>query len=135
MNRQPGYSVAPQPLTGHGLFMVLLKGIALALALSALLLFIAALVLYFTAVPEKITPYLVFGVSLTAIMSGACFAGKRIGYRGWLYGGVVGFIYVALMLVIGLFALDNITVGWNLLSKLFLGFVFGATGGMWGVNR
>ena len=103
--------------------------------LSVVLLFIAALVFYFTAVSEKITPYLVFGVSLVAIIAGSSFAGKHIGTRGWLYGGIVGLIYVALMLITGLFVRDSIAISLNLFTKLFLGFVFGAAGGMWGVNR
>ena len=135
MNRQPGHHIAAPIATTPGLIKILLKAIALALILSVVLLFIAALVFYFTAVSEKITPYLVFGVSLVAIITGSSFAGKHIGTRGWLYGGIVGLIYVALMLITGLFVRDSIAISLNLFTKLFLGFVFGAAGGMWGVNR
>ncbi len=135
MNRQSGYHEAPLPITGAGKLTVLLKGIILALLISMVLLFIGALVLYFTAVPEKTTPYLVFGISLAAIITGSSFAGIRIGSRGWLYGGIVGIAYVGLMLIFGLIVLTDVTAGWNFISKLFLGFVFGAAGGMWGVNR
>ena len=135
MNRQTGYKEIPQPISLSALLTALLKGLAIALALSVVLLFIAALVFYFTAVPEKITPYLVFAVSLVAILAGSSFAGKRIGTRGWLHGGVVGLLYVILMLVIGLFFRETVAFSGNLVTKLFLGFVFGAVGGMWGVNR
>ncbi len=136
MNRQPGHNVSPQPLAGGGgPLPVLLKGIILALLISLVLLFAAALLLYFTNVPEKIAPYVVFGISLTAILVGSSYGGRKIGSRGWINGGIVGVIYVSLMLVIGLFFLEDATLGWNLISKLFLGFIFGAAGGMWGVNR
>lgn len=114
--------------------MVLLKGTILALVLSVVLIFIAALVLYFTALPERTAPYLVFGISLAAILVGSSFAGKRIGTRGWLNGGIVGLLYVVLMLAAGLLLLKDLAVGWNFITKLFLGFAFGAAGGMWGVN-
>jgi putative membrane protein (TIGR04086 family) len=135
MSRQPGYHETPLPISGGGKFAVLLKGIIMALLISVVLLFIGALVLYFTAVPEKAAPYLVFGISLAAIIIGSSFAGKRIGSKGWLYGGIVGFAYVGLMLVFGLIVLADVAMGLNFITKLFLGFVFGAAGGMWGVNR
>jgi putative membrane protein (TIGR04086 family) len=135
MNSKTGHNHSPKPLLRVGPAAAVLKGIILALALSVILLFIAALVLYFTAVSEKITPYLVFGISLVAILSGSSYAGKRIGSKGWIYGGITGFVFVALMLLMGLLILDGVSAGWNWMSKLFLGFVFGAAGGMWGVNR
>lgn len=135
MNRQTGHKLTPQPFLRGGPAVAVLKGIILALALSVVLLFIAALVLNFTAVAEKITPYLVFGISLVAIISGSSYSGGKIGSKGWLYGGITGFVFVVLMLVIGLFVLDGVSFGWNWLTKLFLGFIFGAAGGMWSVNR
>jgi putative membrane protein (TIGR04086 family) len=135
MNSQTGHNSAPQPYLRGGPAAALLKGIILALALSVVLLFIGALVLYFTAVSEKITPYLVFGISLVAIISGSSYAGRKIGSKGWFYGGITGLVFVLFMLVIGLFVLEDASAGWNWLTKLFLGFVFGAAGGMWGVNR
>ena len=135
MNRQPGHHYAAPIATAPGLIKILLKAVALALILSVVLLFIAALIFYFTALSEKITPYLVFGVSLVAIITGSSYAGKQIGTRGWLYGGIVGLIYVIAMLATGIFVRDSVAVNLNLITKLFLGFVFGAIGGMWGVNR
>lgn len=134
MNRQPVNSVSPHSLWG-GAALFLLKGTALALLFSVVMLFIAALLLYFTALPEKTTPYMVFAISLLAILTGSSYACKRIGVRGWLYGGIVGVIYVLLVLISGLIFLDDFGVAWNFITKLFLGFVFGAAGGMWGVNR
>ena len=124
MNRQPGHHIAAPIVTTPGLIKILLKAVALALILSVVLLFIAALVFYFTAVSEKITHYLVIGVSLVAIITGSSYA-----------GGIVGLIYVILLLAAGIFIRDSVAVNLNLITKLFLGFVFGAIGGMWGVNR
>ena len=134
MNRQPVNHISPRFSFSGSNVLILLKGTILALVLSVVLIFIAALVLYFTPLPEKTAPYLVFGISLAAILVGASFAGKKIGARGWLNGGIVGLLYVVLMLSAGLIILDNMTVGWNFITKLFLGFAFGAAGGMWGVN-
>lgn len=135
MNRRIGNNISPHASFKGTPVLVLLKGTGLALIFSVVLLFIAALVLYFTAVPEKSTPYLVFGISLIAILFGSSFAGRKIGARGWLNGGIVGVLYVVIMLAVGLFVLDNMAISWNFITKIFLGFIFGAAGGMWGVNN
>lgn len=111
-----------------------IKGTLLAFILSLVLLLLASLVLHFTAVPEKITPYLVFGISLAAILFGSRFSGRHIGYRGWLHGGLVGFFYVLLLLLLSVLFVEGFAFNFSVVTKVFLGFAFGAAGGMWGVN-
>jgi len=135
MGSQTGHKATPRPFTGGGPIVSVLKAVILALALSVVLLFVAALVLYFTAVPERITPYLVFGTSLVSIFTGSSYAGRKIGHKGWFYGGVTGLLFVILLLLIGLIFREHVLTGWGYFTKLFLGFIFGAAGGMWGVNR
>ena len=110
------------------------KGTLVSLVVSLLMLLLASLVLHFTAVPEKTSPYLVFLITVTAILSGSYMTGKQTYYRGWLHGGLVGLLYVLLLMLLGRFFLEEFALGLNLFSKLFLGFIFGAAGGMWGVN-
>ena len=126
---------APLPSPGSSVLPAICRGTLIAFGISLTLLFIAALVLYFTAVPEKYSPYMVFVISVVAILWGSGTAGKRIGYRGWLYGGIVGFLYVFLMMVTGILVLDDFVLGMNIFTKLFLGFAFGFVGGILGVNR
>ncbi|MBS3943398.1 MAG: TIGR04086 family membrane protein [Dethiobacter sp.] len=135
MGGQAGLKSSRQSFSESSPPAAVLRGIILALAISVVLLFIFALLFYFTTVSERITPYLVFAVSAVAIFSGSSSAGKKIGHKGWLYGGITGSLFVALLLVIGIFVLENVVTGWSLISKLFIGFVFGTAGGMWGVNR
>ena len=132
MNRNP--NTAPMPSLENGAVPAILKGIACALLLSLALLLIASLILYFTALPERYAPYIVFAASVFAILWGSSYAGKRIGHQGWLYGGLVGLFYVLLMLIVGLLLLNDFNLGFNIFTKLFLGFAFGAVGGIWGVN-
>lgn len=113
---------------------VVARGVLLAFALSLVLLFLASLVLHWTTVPEKISPYLVFGISLVAILFGSRFSGRRIGYRGWLHGGLVGLLYVLLLLALSLFLMPDFSLNFLVPVKVFIGFAFGAAGGMWGVN-
>ncbi len=133
MNHRPANNKVFNPLRGSA-WLISLKGILLALVFSLVMLLVIALVLYLTALPEKVASYLVYGVSIAAILWGSAYATRRIGTRGWLNGGIIGVIYVLLMIGGGLIIVDDMAIGWSLAVKIFLGFVFGAIGGMWGVN-
>ena len=112
----------------------IIRGVLISVIISLLLLLICSLVLHLTSVREKITPFLTCGIALLSVLYGSYHTGKQLGYRGWLHGGAVGVIYILLLLLVGILAGNSFTLGLNLFSKLFLGFVFGAAGGMWGVN-
>jgi|LSQX01.2.fsa_nt_gb putative membrane protein (TIGR04086 family) len=133
MKYRPLNNQALHPLRG-GAWLILLKGILLALVFSLVMLLVISLILYLTALTERAALYLVYGVSIVSILWGAAYATRRIGTRGWLNGGIIGVAYVLLMIGGGLIIVDDMTVGWSLAVKIFLGFVFGAIGGMWGVN-
>ena len=133
MNHLPANNKALHPLRNSA-WIISLKGVLLALIFSLGALLIIALALYLTALQEKIASYMVYGVSIVAILWGSAFAARRIGTRGWLNGGIVGVIYILIMLGGGLIFAGDSALGWSLAVKIFLGFIFGAIGGMWGVN-
>ena len=133
MNQRPAGNKVLSPLRDSA-WLISLKGVLLALIFSLIMLLVIALALYLTELPEKAGSYMVYAVSIAAILWGSAYAARRIGTRGWLNGGMIGLIYVLIMLGGGLIIGDDMAVSWSLAIKLFLGFVFGAIGGMWGVN-
>jgi len=133
MKYRPSNNRAFHSLQGST-WLILIKGILLALIFSLVMLLAISLVLYLTELTEKTALYLVYAVSVVSILWGAAYAARRIGSRGWLNGGIIGVAYVLLMLGGGLLVVDDMTIGWNLAVNIFLGFIFGAIGGMWGVN-
>lgn len=134
MKHRPANNNQPFQQLRQSAWLNLGRGILLALLFSAVLLLLIALLLYLTALPEKTAPYLVYAVGTIAILWGSSYAARKIGMRGWLNGGAVGALYVLLMLAAGLIVAEDLTVGWSLVVKIFLGFIFGAAGGMWGIN-
>ncbi len=133
MNHRPVNNKVTNPLRDSA-WMISLKGVLLALLFSLIALLLIALALYLTELPEKIALYLVYAISIAAILWGSSYATRRIGARGWLNGGIIGLAYVLLMLGGGFIILDDMSLGWTLAVKLFIGFILGAMGGMWGVN-
>ena len=114
--------------------LAILQGLLVAITMSALLLLVGTAVIHWTDAPERYSSIMVFAVSLVGLLAGSHFTGKKIGSKGWLNGGVVGLFYVALVLILGFIFIDNFTLSFAFASKVFLGFIFGALGGIWGVN-
>lgn len=114
--------------------LVLTTSIAFALVVSLFILVLGSILLYFTPVLESYAPVMVFAANLVGIVLGSRKVGMRVGVKGWLNGGLVGLGYMIIIIVIGQFVLEPQVLGSNLISTIFLGFVFGALGGMWGVN-
>ncbi|RQD77501.1 MAG: TIGR04086 family membrane protein [Candidatus Syntrophonatronum acetioxidans] len=130
MKNIPAFKVQPDfktlPLIG--------AGVLLALVFSLLVFALASLILSYTAVPERILPYLSFFTSFFSIFAGALYVSRRIGYQGWLNGGLTGFFYVLIVLVLGLFLAGELPLFSSFIIKVFLGFIFGAVSGIIGMN-
>ncbi|HHT46477.1 MAG TPA: TIGR04086 family membrane protein [Firmicutes bacterium] len=114
--------------------ILIVKGLLIALLLSFIFLALNTLLLYFSPLSEAYVPYLIFGGTLLSIFWGSVYVGKRTEEKGWLRGGLTGLFYVlTLMLFCFLFNV-SFEPGINILTKLFLGFVFGSLGGILGIN-
>jgi len=115
-------------------FNLVLWGLLVALGFSFLFLALNAILILFTPLSEVFVPYLLFAGTLFSVLLGAVFIGKRTEEKGWLRGGLMGFFYVLVLLCLSYFWQIDFQPGWGLLTKFFLGFSFGAAGGIWGIN-
>ncbi|GGA40325.1 hypothetical protein GCM10007416_11620 [Kroppenstedtia guangzhouensis] len=84
----------------------LLTGITVVLGTVLSGSLILAVLLRFSAVAEADLPYFTYGINGVALLSGGWLAGRRAGYKGWLYGGITGILYVLIILIIGFLAFD-----------------------------
>ncbi len=121
-------------LLSSSLSTTVFKGLSLALLFSLLLLLAATLIMYFTALSEAFIPYIIFAGSILSILIGSMYVGKRVEEKGWLRGGLTGLLYVLILLFLGFVFQVIPDLGAGLFTKLFLGFSFGALGGILGIN-
>ncbi|EGK14560.1 MULTISPECIES: TIGR04086 family membrane protein [Kroppenstedtia] len=84
----------------------LLTGIAVVLGTVLAGSLILAILLRFSTVAEADLPYFTYGINGVALVSGGWLAGRRAGYKGWLYGGMTGILYVLIVLIVGFLAFD-----------------------------
>jgi len=93
-----------------------------------------ALLLYFTSLSDANLPLISYIVTAVSLLTGGFQAGRRSGSKGWYYGGLTGLIYGILLAIIGFLSLDT-TFGLRNIALILLSFLFGAFGGIFGVNR
>jgi putative membrane protein (TIGR04086 family) len=116
------------------LLFVILRGLFLAFTLSLVILVICTLLVSYSPMPEFVVPYIVFGGALLSILLCSTYVGKRVDEKGWLRGGIAGFLYVFILVILGLFLPTGSAMSANIITKLFLGFAFGVVGGILGIN-
>ncbi len=112
----------------------ILTGVLIAYSISLLVFLIAALILNFTGISDAIIPHLTYMTSVISIAVGAMHASRQIGERGWLNGGICGLLYFLGLFVLSILIGIDLAANEVILSRLFLAFVFGAIGGVIGIN-
>lgn len=115
-------------------FAGIVKCIFVSYILSLILIVALSAIVCYTDVPESIAGPGVkiitfFGVFLSAFMSAARASGK-----GWLVGGFTGVMNIVFLLLLGFIFVDADVFASPNLIQLLCGFVFGAIGGIFGIN-
>ncbi|WP_308634721.1 TIGR04086 family membrane protein [Paenibacillus silvisoli] len=100
------------------------------LALGALLL---STMLRFGSMQETQLPLYSLIVHGFASLAGGFVSGKRSGMRGWYYGGLLGFAYGLLILLVSFLSM-NTGISGRTFTMLIETVICGALGGMVGVN-
>lgn len=111
----------------------ILTGLMYTLVMVLASAFIFALLLYFTSLSDSHLPLISYIITGTSLTVGGFVSGKKAGAKGWYYGGVTGAIYGVLLAIIGFLAF-NAAFTLRDLSLAVLSFLFGALGGILGVN-
>lgn len=114
--------------------VLIFRGLLRALLFSFIFLLFCTLALYFSPLPEMFVPYFIFGATLLSILLGSIYVGKRTDEKGWLRGGFTGLFYVLLLILLCYIFHIGFIPGFNVITKIFLGFCFGILGGVIGIN-
>ena len=101
------------------------------IVISSVLIF--ALLLTFTSISDTYLPFISYFITVLSILVGGFVSGKRSGEKGWYYGGITGTIYGILLVIITFLAFE-MDINFRSLILVVLTFLFGAFGGIFGVN-
>lgn len=122
--------------TGKSLlnYRKIILGVLNAYLMTLLLFLCLGGLLYFTELSEALVPSAVMAISALSIIFCGIKITRDVENLGWLHGGFIGLIYVALLLVVGVVTGISSLQGWSPLMDLMAGFLAGAISGILGVN-
>ena len=112
----------------------IILGVINAYLMTLTLFLLLGALLYFTKLTETFIPSAVMVISAISVLFCGIRATRDVDTLGWLHGGLIGLIYVALLLVVGVTIGNSGLQGWAFVLDLALGFVAGSLSGVLGVN-
>ncbi len=112
----------------------LIKGSISSIIISVIFLFVYAIVLTYTTVPESTMPLVITVIIGVSILIGSSISSMKIKKNGFINGGVVGLIYMLFLYISSSMALSGFSINLNTLILIISGIVVGMIGGIIGVN-
>lgn len=111
----------------------LLKGMVLCFAILVVASLILGVLSSMDVIQEELANQILLVINYIAIFIGGIFTARKVDTRGWLNGGLVGLLYMVVVVIIGM-QIVSIAIGFQMLLRIVSGFITGALGGVIGVN-
>ena len=109
-------------------------GTLLSLLISFILVFILAVVVYFSNVSDRVVTSAIFAVSCLSVFLGALILAKNIESRGLLNGLMLSGVYFAILFVVSLLANGSVALSFGNILRLLSILASGSLGGILGIN-
>ncbi|TYQ13299.1 UNVERIFIED_CONTAM: putative membrane protein (TIGR04086 family) [Acetivibrio alkalicellulosi] len=110
------------------------KGIIVSYLITMPIFLIFAYVLTFTDFPQKYIPLFVIITTLISIALAGWVSTKNVRSRGWLNGGIVGFIYMLVLFILSSITFETFAINKHVVSMFVIGILTGSIGGILGIN-
>ncbi len=110
------------------------KGIIVSFGITIILFYLLGIILSLSTVPEKIINPAIIIISGISILIGTSISTFKTEEKGFIKGGLSGFIYFIILYLISSIYLKNFTINIYSIIMMFVSFVCGSIGGIVGVN-
>jgi len=114
--------------------ILMIKTLILAFAISFVCIIIYSIILSFTSVSDNTMAIITQIITMISIVIAALYCGKKVKSKGWLYGMIVGLLFVLLMIPISMIWGQTPTFDKYFTAKIIMGTLVGFIGGIIGVN-
>ena len=112
----------------------IIKGSVFSILITLILLFIYAILLTSTNIPESTMSVVVITITGISILIGSSISSFKIKKRGIVNGGLVGLIYILTIYIISSIAKGNFGITINSIILIASAIIAGMLGGIIGVN-
>lgn len=120
--------------SGNNLIRIL-KGSALAVALTLILLLIYSALLTYTGLNENTIPIFVIAITAISILAGSLVSSMNIKKNGLTNGALVGLIYILVIYILSSIISKNFSLNMYSVIMIIASIFAGALGGIIGVNK
>ncbi|MGB3964529.1 MAG: TIGR04086 family membrane protein [Tepidanaerobacteraceae bacterium] len=110
------------------------KGVFFAYLFAIFLFLVLAFIMYFSSISENIIPKAVIIISAVSILLGGINTTKDLESMGWLHGGLVGFIYTGILIILSFIIVPSFALSINVAIDIFISFLVGVVAGIIGVS-
>ncbi len=111
---------------GGNKFLLMVKGIAISMILSLLMMLILSMVLSFSSVKENVIMPTVIFISAFSILVSSFLVAKRIESKGIIYGSLLGLIYMLILYLLSSILNFDFSLNTNAVVMITFGIVGGA---------
>ena len=112
----------------------LIKGVLIGYAVSCIIFLAYAMLITYTQMSERNLPMVIAITTLLSVMIAGFDAAKGAASRGWLWGMIAGFIYVAVLGIIMMIMLPGFFADGRTVTVILLSIAGGGLGGILGIN-
>lgn len=133
MNSETGQNIKSVFSERFNLFTIA-RGIFMAYVVTLPMFLIFAYILTYTNYPQKLISPVVIIITIISIFVAGSSVSKYIRSRGWLNGGIVGFIYMMVLYVVSSLVFGSFSMNGHVVMVFVIGVLTGMIGGIIGVN-
>ena len=119
---------------GQNSFIRILKGSITAIVLTVIILFVFALLLAYTNMPETVVTPVVIGTTGISLLIGSIVSSIKIRKQGLINGALVGAIYIITIYLLSSMIQKDFGLNVSSIIMLVMAILSGALGGIIGVN-
>ncbi len=116
-------------------FVLVIKGVILALILSVLFSLLLSVIVYSLDIPDGLLRVLLFIVAAASAVCSAFAACRAAGSKGLLTGAAIGFLYYIALLIIAVIIKRDFSFDLRSVIMLFTALISGMLGGVLGMPR
>lgn len=121
-------------MSEHANIVSMIKGIGIAYFITIPLFMVFAFFLTYMDFPEKLLSTTVIITTLISLIVAGWSSTCKVRSRGWLNGGIIGLVYMAILFIASSVAYRDCTINSHVIIMFVIGMITGSIGGILGIN-
>lgn len=114
--------------------MKITKSLVLSFLITVVFFIVYALILTYSSLSEETIPTINTVIMIISILVGSISMSMKVNNKGWLNGGIVGILYMVIIIIFSSFYNKTFAMDSYILIKSLIGLIVGVISGIIGIN-